>query len=187
MTRATYGGIALQPTSAASQMAPKECPVSPQTAAVMQKAHELFPRKMIAEMVAITGASETTVKRWDRGSREIGLEHYSLLLHSPHGYSFLSAVMEASEQNWWQFVKMLLGKYIAGKLKALSDRVAYAAFQGAVHADEKRKAKNPKAPAFADTFFFHDEEFMRSHRDALEFLSSSPISPVVAPPLKVAK
>jgi hypothetical protein len=130
-----------------------------QTLAVMRVARGLFETKLVAQLVAITDASESTVKRWLRGDQEMSFEHFRALLHSENGLEFLSAAMADSPSLWWRLVKVVAGAALARKMQAKANAMVRRAVSGALKANAKNNAGLERAAAL----LVQDEDFFGEH------------------------
>ena len=161
---------------AGAENGPKQVRIRTHTLAVMRAARSVFPEKTVEQLVAITQASETTVKEWMRGEREMRLDHYARLLATEHTMRFLDAATEKKRPAIWSVLKAIIGAAHARKLQAMAQRHIQRAVTGAFDADAEITASISRAEAF----LLHDEDFYRPHFDAVGAECGAQNSPVAA-------
>lgn len=172
-----YAVAARDANLAGSISEPRKGQKRTQTLSVMRVARGIFPSQTVPELVAITGASESTVKRWLNGSQEMSFEHFRALLHSENGLEFLSAAMADSPSMWWRMVKVVTGAAIARKMQAKANAMVRRVVSGALKANAETNTGLDRAAAL----LVQDEDFFSEHFAAL---ASFQAGAVVAPARK---
>lgn len=162
MTR-SYASAATSANLAGVKSDPRKVQNRTQTLTVMRAARVIFPTQCVAELVAITGASESTVKRWLRGEHEMSFEHFRALLHSDHGLEFLSAAMADSSSVWWRMVKVVAGAAFARKMQSKANAMVRRVVSGALKANAETNTGLDRATAL----LLQDEDFFGEHLAAM--------------------
>lgn len=150
----------------------KKGPIGTATAAVLRVAQGLFASKVVQNVIAETGASESTVKRWKSGRREMGVEDFAKLLRTEEGVLYLTAVMAESQPTWWQMFCAHLDKADAQRLQAQARNRLRRAVTRGLDADAALTAAINRAEVLA----FQDPEFSGAHVDALRSFGRVPNS-----------
>jgi hypothetical protein len=150
-----------------AENSPKQDRIRHHTLSVMRAARSCFPSKTVEQLVAITEASETTVKEWMRGEREMRLDHFCRLLATEHTMSFLDAATEKKRPVIWRLLKLLIGVTNATKLQNAAQKILQREVSGAFEAN----AITEQALSRAHALLIQDEDFHSEHFAALGSLA----------------
>lgn len=160
-----YAGAATSANLRGVQSEPLSVPNGTNTLSVMRVARRLFQTKLVPELIAITGASESTVKRWLRGERDMSFDHFHKLLHSKHGLHFLMSSMQGCNERWWRVLKAVVGTTIARKILAKANEITRDAMSGFLDAEKQAVGSFHRTEALV----VQDADFLGEHfamRDA---------------------
>lgn len=152
---------------------PKKVRTRTETLAVMRAAQSIWPMGRVANLVAVTGASETTAKEWIRGERDMRLDHFARLLATENGLQFLDAATAARRPGWWRLIQAIVGAATARKLQAAAQRTLQRAVTGAFNADAEISASINRA----EHLLAHDADFHSEHFTALRAIARVPDRP----------
>ena len=120
------------------------------------------------------GISKRTAKRKLDGDREFNAEEIGKLIRSERGFEIITAIMADHRPEWWRICAPLMDAADIRKMQIAAQRRINKILGSAIDADKSLSASIARADALA----VHDEEFARSHCDALGAMGRSQDRPV---------
>jgi hypothetical protein len=153
-------------------------PSKSQSGAVIETLRKIFPEHARKVLAVTLGISFGAAKKKIEGDREISLDEFAVLLRTPKGFQYLTAVMSDSTVQWWRLLAPMMEVAEVQAMQHRARRKLRNAVQGAMNADADITA----AIARADALLVQDEDFHRDQSAAvLEWLAYK-IAPELRPP-----
>lgn len=137
---------------------------------IMEAFGKIFPedtRKILAQFL---GLSPDGAKKKLQGDRDLHIDELFTLLRTDEGFSYLAAGMAGSQARWWKVIGLLMEAGDVQTMQIKAQRKLARVMKGAIDADADLSA----ARARADALLFQDEDFYRSHADALSAMARLP-------------
>lgn len=138
-------------------------PTRPQSGAIIAAFLNLFPQHARKTLARLFGISESAARKKLEGERTLSLDEFCELLHTDHGFRYLTAVMADSEVRWWRICRPMMEVAEVQAMQIAARRRLTKAVKGAFDADADITA----ARARADALLVQDENFYGEHAAAL--------------------
>jgi len=156
-------------TSGTNRTAPSQGRTGPNHIAVVNKIRDLFPRDTVKCLAVWLKSSVETARHRIKCDREFSLDDIVKLLHDPHGFQILKALMDRAERKprWWLACEPLMELADVERMAAEARRRVRQAVHNREGLIDALEAEIRRAQAAA----LHDEEFARAHVDALRAMA----------------
>jgi len=138
-------------------------PSRSQSGAVIETLRKIFPEHARKVLAVTLGISFGAAKKKIEGERELSLDEFAVLLRTPKGFQYLTAVMSDSTVQWWRLLAPMMEVAEVQAMQNKARRKLRNAVQGAMNADADITA----ACARADALLAQDEDFHRHQADAV--------------------
>lgn len=155
-------------------------PSRSQSGAIIETLRKIFPEHARKVLAVTLGISFGAAKKKIEGDREISLDEFAVLLRTPKGFQYLTAVMSDSTVQWWRLLAPMMEVAEVQAMQNNARRKLRKAVQGALDADADITA----AIARAEALTVQDEEFHRQGADAIRAMAGLPNRAVAAPARK---
>lgn len=137
---------------------------------IMAVFEKIFPQGGRKTLARLLGLSTDGAKKKLEGQRALSLDEFVILLRTPAGFKYLSAVMSDSTMQWWRICAPLMEIADVQAMQIRARRKFSNAVKGALDADADLSA----AIARADVLLVQDEDFHRPHVDAVRAMARVP-------------
>jgi hypothetical protein len=151
-------------------------PSKSQSGAVIEALRKIFTEHARKVLAVTLGISFGAAKKKIEGDRELSLDEFVTLLHTPKGFQYLTAVMADSQVQWWRLLAPMMEVAEVQAMQNRARRKLRKAVQGAFDADADITA----AITRADALLVQDEDFHRQGADALRSMGRIPHRAVAA-------
>lgn len=138
-------------------------PSKSQSGAVIAALRKIFPEHARKVLAVTLGISFGAAKKKIEGDRDISLDEFAVLLRTPKGFQYLTAVMSDSTVQWWRLLAPMMEVAEVQAMQNRARRKLRNAVKGAMDADADITA----AIARADALLVQDEDFHRHQADAV--------------------
>lgn len=141
-----------------------DCPkVGPTHRALVQAIRNLQPVKPWAFLANVLDLMPRTARHRIEKTREFSIEEIAALLHSEHGFYFLTAVMADAKPKWWRMCSVFMETAELQRAQIAQRRKLAKVMQGALDADRQLA----EAIGYAQAVSVSDPDFLGPHVDGL--------------------
>lgn len=145
-------------------------PTVSRSGAIIEAFKTIFPEHARKTLARLFRLSDGAARKKLTGERELSLNEFVQLLHTPGGFSYLTAVMADSQVQWWRVCAPLMEVAEIQAMQIKARRRLGRAIKGAIDADRQIT----DAIARADALLVQDEDFHRPHTDAVRAMARVP-------------